>query len=378
MDRLPVLTITAYTSMQTGLKAMDGASSTACFLCQKSTTKRGQLSPNSFTSTATLCPTFNGDHFWMEELISPSSNQSFPSQPSSPSVPSCSPGGSRSSSEGTGSLYSWSSGVTCLLHSSIKKRSEEAFKIRQRDEKEWGTFAASHFRRPHGRVPHVRGHPQVEQEGDSNHNKLQVWPEKGALYEGRGSAATYTGAKSAKLQLLLDERVEAKLKFSHFLDEVTSNVLDPNCLQAFGRPVSPSSTTSTNQEQPEENIQLVTQCSPGRSRSVAHQVGALPKQKKFQEERTLPVLTQKTYLETDIDTVRRDDKTHDLDTKTDTRSQLETGETHVIPPPPQFCEGLKMTSLFPEFHSDFSRYPYRSVSLPRGINMVSGESCPSL
>lgn len=350
------------TSMQTGLKAMDRASSTACFLWQSSPNKPSQLSPNSFTSFATVCPMFNGDQVWLEELISPSFNQSSPSQTSSASVPSCSPGGSRSSSEGTGSLYSWSSGVTCLLHSSIKKQSQEAFQIRQRGEKGWGKFAASTLRRPRGRC-----RPEVKQEGDSNHNK-------GGLYEGRGSATTHTRAKSAKLQLLLDERVGAKLKFSQFLDEVTSNVLDPSCLQAFGRPVSPS---STHQEQPEENIQVVT-LSPELSHSVPHQQVALPKQKKPQKQQTLPVLTQRTYLETDIDTVRRNDKARDLDIKADTRSPPEIGETRAIPPPPQFSEGFQMSSLFPEFHHDFSRSPYRSVSLPRGISMVSDESCPSL
>lgn len=352
---------------------MDGTCSSASFFSQRGTDKLSQQSSNSSASFAVLCPVFNGDQVWLEDLIGPSCNQSSPSQPSSPSVHRCSPAGSRASSEGTGSLYSWSSGVTCLLHSSIKKQSQEAFQIRLRDKRRWGKFAAHPFRGPDG-----RGHPQVKQGSDSNHGKLQRWPENGGLYEGRGSALSHTSAKSVKLQLLLEERLKAKLKFSQFLDEVTSNVLDPNCLQAFGRPISPSSSTSTNPEQPEEKIQLVTQWSPRLSHSVAQQQGALPKQKKPQEEQTLPVLTQKTYLETDIDHLRRDDKTHGLDIKADAPQQLEIDKKHKIPPPPQFCEGFEMTSLHPEFHRDFSRYPYRSVSLPRGINMVSDESCLTL
>lgn len=350
---------------------MDGTRSAACFLSHRGTAKEGQLSPNSWTSSAALCPMFNGDQVWIEELTGLSSNQSSPSQPSSSSVPSCSPGGSRSSSEGTGSLYSWSSGVTCLLHSSIKKQSQEAFQIRLRHERGWGKFAARPFRGSHGPC-----YPQVEQGGDSNHNKLQGWPEKGGLYDGRGSAETHTSAKSVKLQLLLEERVKAKLKFSQFLDEVTSNVLDPNCLQALGRPDSPSSSTCTKPEQPEEKNQVVTQWSP--RHLVAQQQGALHKQKKPQEEQTVPVLTQKTYLETDIDTVRREDNIHDLDINRDTAPQLKIGKKHTIPPAPQFCKGFEMTTLFPEFHRDFSRYPYRSASLPRGIDTVSDERCPSL
>ncbi|XP_053737429.1 brain-enriched guanylate kinase-associated protein isoform X1 [Synchiropus splendidus] len=72
---------------------------------------------------------------------------------------------------------------------------------------------------------------------------------------------------------------------------------------------------------------------------------------------------QKTYLETDIDAVRSNGLPE----------ELETEERHVIPPPPQFCQGFEMKNAFPEFHPDLPRHPYRSISLPRGINMVPGE-----
>ncbi|GLD49580.1 brain-enriched guanylate kinase-associated protein isoform X1, partial [Lates japonicus] len=339
---------------------------TACFLSRRGAAKQGQPQQKYWASSAAHCPKFNGDQVWLEELIDPSSNQSSPSQPSSPSVPSSSPGGSRSSSEGTGSLYSWSSGVTCLLHSSIKKQSQEAFQTRLREERTGGELAACPSRRPRGRV-----HPQAKEGGGRNHNKQHAWRERGGLCQGRGSARTHTNAKSVKLQWLLEEKIEAKVKFSQFLDEVASNVLDLNSLQAFGRPVSPSSSTTTNLDQPEEKIQVVTQWSPRLARSMAQQQGSLLEQ--TQEEQSPPDLTQKTYLETDIDTVRNNDEQQDLEIKADTVLQLETDETNLIPPPPQFCQGFEMKSPLPEFYSDFPRYPYRSASLPRGINMVPDE-----
>lgn len=355
------------------MHAMDGTSSTACLISQGGRAKPGQPLPKSWASTGPPCPMFDGVQVWLEELIDTSSYQSYPSQPSSPSAPSNSPGGSRRSSECTGSLYSWSSGATCFLHSSIKKQSREAFKTRPRGERRWKKLIGCP-----SRGPHDGAHPEVEQGGGSNHNTLHALQERDGLGKGRGSTQTHTSNKSVKLQWLLEEKVKAKLKFSKFLDEVTSNVLHPDSLQAFGKPVCPSSFITTTPTQPEDKTQEVTQWSPGLLCSMAQQQGFLLEQKTTKEERTPLDPAQKTYLETDIDTVRRDDKPYDLVIKVETPPQLEIDEKHVIPPPPQFSQGFEMRSPFPEFHCHFPRYPYKSVSLPRGINMVSDESLPSL
>lgn len=334
---------------------MDRTSSTACYLAQ-----RGAPLPRAWAFSSPTCSVFNSDHIWLEELIGQSSNQSSTSHASSLSGP----GSSRSSSTGTSSLYSWSSGVTCYLHSSIKRQSQEAFKTRLRQDKRCGKLPAPS--RPHG------GHrPEVEQGGGSCYTKLPAWPERGGLCQGRGSASIHTSAESVKLQWLLEEKIEAKLKFSQFLDEVTSNVLDPNSLQAFGKPPPPPGFATTNPDQPEDQIQPE---SPRLARSMAQQQTTLLKQK-TPDEQTSPEPTQKTYLETDIDAVRREVEPQDLKIKTETAAQL---EQNVIPPPPQFCQGFEMKSLFPAFHCDFPRAPYRSASLPKGINMVSDESRPSL
>lgn len=345
---------------------MDRRSSTAC------RAKQGQPSPKTWASAGALCPAFNGDQVWLEELIGPSSHQFYPSQPSIPSAPSNSPGGSRRSSEGTASLCSWSSGVTGLLHSSIKKQSQEAFQTRLREDRRWGRLAGCPSGGPRGRV-----YPQTEPGGGSD--KLHVWQER--LRQGRGSARTHASAKSAKLRWPLEETIEAKLKFSQFLDEVVSNVLDPSCLQAFGKPPPFWETacfTATTPGQPEDEIQEARRWTLRLPCSMAQQQGSLLEQKNTQGEPTPLDPAQKTYLETDIDTVRRDDEPRDQEIKGASPPQPEIEEETVIPPPPQFSQGFEMKSPVPESHCDFPRYPYRSASLPRGINMVSDESHPSL
>ncbi|KAI4802223.1 hypothetical protein KUCAC02_020075 [Chaenocephalus aceratus] len=102
---------------------------------------------------------------------------------------------------------------------------------------------------------------------------------------------------------------------------------------------------------------------------MAQQQGFLPEQKKTQEDQTLLNLAQKSYLETDIDNVRRNDQSQEVETT----PQQEIFERNVMPPPPQFCEGFELKCPFPEFHRDFPRYPCRSASLPRGTNMVPDE-----
>lgn len=344
--------------MQTGLKLMDGTSSMAYVLSQRGRAKQEQPSPTSWAS-----PEAFKDQVWLEELLGPSYNQSFLSQPSCPSAPNSSPGGS---SDGTGSLYSWSSGVTCLLHSSIKKQSQEAFQNRMRKERSWGKLA---------RCPSSGSHPQVEQGGGNHNNQHHAWPERDGLCQGRGSAQS---AESVKLQCLLEEKIVAKVKFSQFLDEVTSNVLDPNSLQVFGKPVLPSSFTTTTPPESEDEIKEATQWSPRLPCSMAQQQCSLYEQEKTQEGQAPFDPAQKTYLETDIDAVRWGDEPQDLEIKAETPPLPEIDEKNVIPPPPQFCEGFEIKSPFLEFHGDFPRYPHRSASLPRGINMVSDESHPSL
>lgn len=295
-----------------------------------------------------------GDQNWLE-MTDQSSNQSSPSQWSSPSDPSRSPECSSSSSEGSGS---WTSGVTRLLHSSIKKQSQEAFQTRLRREvRALGELTA----RPSSRPP-CRAHPQAGQRGGCNYKTLHL-----------GRSCAQTSTESANPHRAREERIKAKLKFSQFLDEVTSNVLKPNRPQALDKPVPPSGIINRNPDLSEELIHVV---SSGLLLSMAQQQQSPSPELKPPGDGTSEKPPPKVYLETDIDSVRRDEAPQHLEIKTESPLPLEINEETVIPPPPQFYEGFKMKIPFPQLHHHFPRYPYRSASVPRGINMVSDESRP--
>lgn len=313
----------------------------------------GQLNPPD----GVPCTILSGDQVWLEELI----GLLFCQSSSSPCGPSYSAGGSRSSSEN-----SWSSGITSVLHSSIKRQSQEAFQSRLRAGRCWEKAAYPSV------GPHVEANPEVERRGVTSKSPLHTWTERVGLSNGRYSAQTGSCSSGGQLPWLLEEKVTAKLRFSRFLDEVTSNVFDSNSLQAFRKLGSRCRTNC-----PEEEVEELTEWSPQFS-SMAKQEACLPEQKMPKEEHAFLQPQQKTYLETDIDTVRTVGKLHNPDVTAETSRQQETDGGHIIPPPPQFCQGFQMKSPFPEFHCHFPRHPYKSVSLPRGINMVSNESLPSL
>lgn len=323
----------------------------------------GRLWPNP--SDGAPCTVLSGDQVWLEELIGPLFCQSSSSQPSSRGDLGYSAGGSRSSSEN-----SWSSGATSALHSSIKLRSQEAFQSRLR---------VGRCQKKAGRPsvgPHAEAEPQVKQRGGTGKRPLHTWPERVGLSDGRSSAPTRSSSSGAKAQWLLEEKLDARTRFSKFLDEVTSNVFDTNSLQALGKAVSQCRFIPGGTKRPGKKVGELREWSPGLLCSMALQTASLPELEMTKEEQAHLLPPPKTYLETDIDTVRTDAGL--LDGEAEAPRQQETDERHIIPPPPQFCQGFQMKSPFPEFHCHFPRYPNKSVSLPRGINMVSNESLPSL
>ncbi|KAL6095783.1 begain [Pungitius sinensis] len=333
---------------------MDRRSNTACPLSQRGRAK--PVPPAQKSRDPSAAP---GDRVCLEEVVSPFQNQyppsrlSCPSGPSSSSSPGC-------SSEGTGSLYSVSSGVTAPPHSSVKKRSQTAFRARLGEVGRWGGLKGCPFR-----APHWRANPLGEQDRGSERTKPRASPERAGPRQGRGSSRTHSGAKSVRLQRALGEKIEGKVKFSQFLNEVTFNILDPNSLRAFGKRASPSGFPAISPPRPEDPIQAAAQRGPWPPSTMARRQGPLPRRWAGPEDQTLP-----DAAEMDVGPV-------DLGARAGSRLKLGTDEKNVIPPPPEFCEGFEMTSPVPEFLPDFPPYPYGSVSLPKGINMVSEESPPS-
>lgn len=270
-------------------------------------------------------PEFGSVHEWLEDLREPSSWQLPPSCASHSSNPSSS--GSSNGDRGV-SQCSWSSGVTTFQEHKPKKKLD--------------------------RPQNKRGRSVRPSRGTADRQN--------GLSGGRSSAQD-RAAQAEQQQL--DEKVQAKRSFSQFLDEVTSNVFDPNSLQALRKLASPSTTTK------EEGLGEVTRRTSQPLCSMAQKQGSTPGQETTTSAREKQ--PQGTYLETDIDAIGVDERRFTQERKEGTSPPWQEvfDEVLVIPPPPQFCQGFEMKTLFPKLHCRLPRHPYRSVSLPRGINMVS-------
>lgn len=272
-------------------------------------------------------PEFGSVHEWLEALEEPSFRQSLPSSASSSNNSS-----SRGSINGElgGSLCSWSSGVPSFQDHKRKKTTS---------------------------CPPSGPSTRVKLRGGTAHRKARL--------SGGRSSALDGSAQAKKQQQQLDEKCQAKRSFSKFLDEVTSNVFGPDSLQALRRPISQSTSTE------DEGFSKVTWQRPMPLCSMAQKQASAPGCK------TTTTIREKqplgTYLETDIDAIGGDNKRSNQEKKEGTLPprQEVVDDKLVIPPPPQFCQGFEMSTLFPEFHCSLPRHRYRSVSLPRGINMVS-------
>lgn len=186
----------------------------------------------------------------------------------------------------------------------------------------------------------------------------------------------------AVLQHQLELKIEAKLRFSQFLDEVSSRVLCPTNPFVLSRQTESSRSSSSisshsnsksrtpdPQQQPED---VDFSQSPGQVQNIQSVDG-------MQEEQGAPETIGKAYLETDIDCVRREDEIKEVKTKKETAITFESNERREVKTPPE-CHPNPIQRIRPSSpllyrEETLSRNPYRSVSLPRDINMVS-YSCP--
>jgi len=175
------------------------------------------------------------------------------------------------------------------------------------------------------------------------------------------------------LQHQLEQKIEAKLKFSQFLDEVSRQVLCPTNTFIFSRQKESSRSSSPRTPDPQQQ--------PGDvdfSQSPV-QPQDIPSVDGMQEEQGAPETVGKAYLETDIDCVRRGDEIKEVKTKKETAITFESNERREVKTPAE-CHSHRILRIRPSSpllyrEETLSRNPYRSVSLPRDINMVS-YSCP--
>ena len=308
---------------------------------------------------------------------------------SSPSQSACSSsislGPSMMGSEGLDSVDSWSSGTTGLPHSSVERQSWQAFQARLTEgDGGWDERATiSPAQSLDGTLR--RGGGRLHDEGT----------DEAGMRQGRGCTEDQpkTGSMKPLRWTQLEQKIGAKLEFSRFLDEVTCSVFEPNSLQAFGHPISllskkesglhlpltsTSTATRTTAAPPETTARALSRLSPGFACPLAQQQqqGPLLSAENMQDEQVLAEPEGKAYLETDIHHIRGQDGLSGHRTKTEMLYGLAMiMEDRVIQPPLMLRKdgGLKGKSTFPEvpLGSAFSRYPCRSVSLPREINLVS-------
>ncbi|KAI4894531.1 hypothetical protein NFI96_005283 [Prochilodus magdalenae] len=157
-----------------------------------------------------------------------------------------------------------------------------------------------------------------------------------------GQGAAVVGGALQQLEL----KIEAKLKFSQFLDEVTHQVLRPTSLQAFQCRRRSNSTDA-------HCVQLHAPQDQLEDRS------ARPLQLRMQE------TVGRTYLETDIDSVFRGEELKEVKVKKETAITFQSTERKDGMESPESSSGSHQSLM------TFSRNPPRSLSLPRGINLVS-------
>ncbi len=135
----------------------------------------------------------------------------------------------------------------------------------------------------------------------------------------------------AVLQHQLELKIEAKLKFSQFLDEVSSRVLRPTNLFVLSRQTESSRSNSSISSNSNSKSRIPdVQQQPGDVDFSLHSIQSVDG---MQEEQGAPETVGKAYLETDIDCVRREDEIKEVKTKKETAITFESNERREVKSP---------------------------------------------
>ncbi|XP_017569325.2 brain-enriched guanylate kinase-associated protein [Pygocentrus nattereri] len=309
-----------------------------------------------------------------------------------------------SSEDDSWDTNSWSSGATCLLRSSIKQHSEEVFRVR-----------ANSVSRPESASDSEAGYQNLDCcQSSERQPESQQTAEKvplGRRDSLQSQISSHCSTVSSTASAAIEEKIEAKLKFSQFLDEVTCRVLDPECLQAFG------AVRQKDAHVPSPQSSLVN-CSHTSSTSCQHSVHAnswfdsagdpLPTSRnsrkcnmaapmyqwnkcmptckildssealrRAHEEKTFMEPSKRTYLETDIDSVRREDELDSAEAternkgkKDHSRERERERRTLLVSPnrSQRNSDAKKCPSAVSNSSEGSPKMSYRSTSLPRPIS----------
>nr|XP_055028510.1 LOW QUALITY PROTEIN: brain-enriched guanylate kinase-associated protein [Misgurnus anguillicaudatus] len=361
-------TLVSYPRMQpkpkTTSSRQERGSSSSTNSCPVFSGRQSNKDPSPRCPPSLISPTLR-EYCSMSSLKgSPASLKGSAFHSSNLSLQTCSPSTSlrnssqRSSSEDDSwDTNSWSSGATCLLRSTIKHHSEDVFRARQ----------------PEGTSDSETGCRNSDShKGNAVGSESREGPEKVAVGR-RDSERSLTSSQgtsgASTISAELEEKIEAKLRFSQFLDEVTCRVLDPECLQAFGvvreREVCPQTSLTS--------VSSTHLCMDNPWLSSARDSWAryMPSCKILDSSETLRdkqekipcrEISSRAYLETDIDQVRRE---HEI--SSELTKEMEKRTLQLKAESSREVLDSKRSPI--SNRSDCApRPPHRSTSLPRPLS----------
>ncbi|KAI7805038.1 brain-enriched guanylate kinase-associated protein-like, partial [Triplophysa rosa] len=257
---------------------------------------------------------------------------------------------------------SWSSGATCLLRSSIRQHSEEVFRARAGS---WSRLEGTSDSETAYQNSDSCKESAVGSESQEGAERAAVSRRDSdrSLTSSHGTSAASTASAD------FEEKIEAKLKFSKFLDEVTCRVLDPECLQAFGAvrrresPVACSQTSVTSfSHSCADSPQL--RDSWAKFTPSCKILDSGDTQRRKQEELPFMEMSCRAYLETDIDQVRREHETNSPPTR-----EMEKGTSQPRVETSHMVEDSKRSAVFKKRSDGAPRPPQRSTSLSRALDI---------
>lgn len=283
------------------------------------------------------------------------------------------------------------------MRSSIKQHSEEVFRVR-----------ASSSSRPEPASDSETGYQNSDScQGSKRQPENQKTAEKvsvGHKDSVHSQISSHSSTVASAASVDLEEKIEAKLKFSKFLDEVTCRVLDPESLQAFGAvrqkdaPVPSPQTSLLNSFhsspvscQPSvyadhwfgSNVESLHARKNNVSTYVYQWNKCMPTCKildinessgREHEEISFMESPRKLYLETDIDSVGKEDELNSAETgdggKEHSREWEREKRTLLFNSsrPQIISDSKKCPSAVSHWSEGSTKTPYHSTSLPRPVN----------
>ncbi|KAA0711592.1 Brain-enriched guanylate kinase-associated protein [Triplophysa tibetana] len=262
-----------------------------------------------------------------------------------------------SSEDDSWDTNSWSSGATCLLRSSIRQHSEEVFRVRASSESRLDGTSDSE---------NVYQYSDSCKESAVGSESLEG-AERGAVSrtDSEHSLTSSHGTSAAStVSADFEEKIEAKLKFSQFLDEVTCRVLDPECLQAFGAVRQRESLVDRPQTSVTSGADSPQFRDPWDNFTPSCKIldsGDTLRRK--QEELPFMDMSCRPYLETDIDQVRREHEINSSPTR-----EMEKGTSHPRVDSSHRVEESKRSPVYKKRSDGAPRPPQRSTSLSRALD----------